>query len=375
MPFKVGASILHCAVMTARRPLPDWMPIMNRRMARGDYQPSYAEREITEQVDLCDAAGRLNPAAVGWARQPIIRGNLSGHWPRKKRWNFWNWICPRFVFSVTLADIDFAAFCAVSFTDFESGENVSGTALARPQSFTMPEQVERSVSFRGRSTEYDNINEGGDIEIHFNGRAKDGTQLFADFHVRKPPRHESLTVVVPWTPTRFQLNCKENTLPCEGAVTVGNRRYVMDPNDCHAVQDFGRGIWPRRSFWNWAVCTGVQDGRRIGVNMGGKWTTGTGANENAICVDGRLYKVMQDLQWEYDPSAAMQPWRVRSTHSDAIDLVLHPIVAPSSRLNVGVLSTGGVCAFGTWSGTIHVDGDVIRIDNLIGWAEEFAHRW
>ena len=162
----------------------------------------------------------------------------------------------------------------------------------------MPEQVERPVRFHGGSMEYTNSNDGGDIEVHFDGLAKDGTKLTADFVVRKPPGHESLTVVVPWSATRFQMNCKENTRPCEGSVTVGSRRYVMDPNDCHAVQDFGRGMWPYRSFWNWAVCTGVQDGRRVGINMGGKWTTGTGANENAICVDGRLYKVMEDLTWQ-----------------------------------------------------------------------------
>jgi len=348
---------------------------MNARMTQGDYRPIYVEREITEAVDLCDDNGRLNPAAGGWARHPLIRANLSGHWPRKKRWNFWNWICPRFVLSATLADIDFAAFCAVSFTDFETGETVAGTAFTRPHSFAMPEQVERLVHFHGRSMEYTNSNDGGDIEVHFNGVAKGGTKLVADFVVRKPPGHESLTVVVPWTSARFQMNCKENTRPCEGSVTVGGRRYVMDPKDCHAVQDFGRGMWPYRSFWNWAVCTGVQDGRRVGINMGGKWTTGTGANENAICLDGRLYKIMEDLTWHYDTSVALRPWHVRSAHSDVLDLTLHPIVAPSSNLNLGILSTGGVCAFGRWKGTIRVDSHVIHIKDLIGWAEEFAHRW
>lgn len=361
--------------MAARKHLPDWMPIVNRRMAQGDYRPSYTEPEISEPVDLCDNSSGLNPAARGWARRPIIRANLSGHWPRKKKWNFWNWICPRFVFSVTLADIDFAAFCAVSFTDFESGETVSRQEFTWPHSFEMPEHVERPVHFRGRSMEYANINEGGDIQIRFSGRAKNGTKLSADFRVHKPPGHESLTVVVPWTASRFQLNCKENTRPCEGSVTVGDRRYVMDPNDCHAVQDFGRGMWPYRSFWNWAVCTGVQDGRRIGVNMGAKWTVGTGANENAVCVDGRLYKIMEDLTWDYDPSAAMQPWRVRSAHSDAINLILHPIAAQSSNLNLGLLATGGVCVFGLWKGTVRIEGAVIQINDLIGWAEEFAHRW
>jgi uncharacterized protein DUF2804 len=361
-------------MVTGRR-LPDWMPIMNARMTRGDYRPAYVEPEINAPVDLCDDDNRLNAAARGWARHPIIRANLSGHWPRKKKWNFWNWICPRFVFSVTLADVDLAAFCAVSFTDFETGESVSGTAFTRTHSFAMPEHVERPVRFHGGSMAYTNSNDGGDSTVHFDGLAKGGAKITADFVVRKPPGHESLTVVVPWTSTRFQLNCKENTRPCDGSLTVGGRHYVMDPNDCHAVQDFGRGVWPYRSFWNWAVCTGVQDGRSVGINMGGKWTTGTGANENAICVDSRLYKVMEDLEWQYDAGAAMQPWHVRAPQSNAIDLTLHPIVAPSSRLNLGVLSTGGVCAFGLWRGTIRVDGDVVRIDNLIGWAEEFAHRW
>jgi hypothetical protein len=355
--------------------LPDWMPTMNARMARGDYRPTYTEREIGAAVDLCDDSGRLNPAARGWARQPIIRANLSGHWPRKKKWNFWNWISPRFVFSVTLADIDFAAFGAVSFTDFATGETVGGQAFARPHSFVMPEQVERPVHFRAGSMEYANNNDGGDITVHFDGRSRDGTTIVADFVVHKPPGHESLTVVVPWNASRFQMNCKENTRPCEGSVTVGNRRYVMDPTDCHGVQDFGRGMWPHRSFWNWAVGTGVNDGRRIGINMGGKWTTGTGANENALCVDGRLYKIMEDLTWQYDTRSALELWHVRSPHSDAIDLTLHPIVAPASKLNLGLLSTGGVCAFGLWTGTIRAGGDQIRINDLIGWAEEFAHRW
>jgi hypothetical protein len=135
---------------------------MAGRMRRESYRPVYEEREVTTATDLCDAGGRLDPAAVGWSRAPLVRANLSGHWLRKKRWNFWNWISPRFVFSVTLADIDYAAFC-----------------------------------------------------------------------------------------------------------------YAMRPAECHGVQDFGRGIWPYRSFWNWGVASGVVDGVRIGVNVGGRWTTGT----------------------------------------------------------------------------------------------------
>jgi hypothetical protein len=344
-------------------------------MSAETFPAAYTEREIRIPIDLCDAGGRLNPAANGWARQPIVRANLSGHWPRKKRWNFWNWICRRYVFSVTLANIDYAAFCAFLFIDFERGDKLEGRAPAWPWSVEMPEHVERPVRFRGGSIEYSNANQGGDFDVHFKGRSRNGTQIAADFVVRKPPGNESLTVVVPWTRERFQLNCKENTRPCEGAVIAGGRRYEMDPNECHAVQDFGRGMWPYHSFWNWGVGTGMQGGRRIGINVGAKWTTGTGANENALCLDGRLHKIMEDLLWEYDSQSPMRPWRVRSVRSRTVDLTFQPIFEHRSKLDVGVLASGGVCVFGRWSGRIRAGGDEIDVTGLQGWVEEFSHRW
>jgi hypothetical protein len=358
-----------------RRRLPDHMPVMAGRMARGDYRDVYTEREVTRATDLCDAGGRLNPAAVGWSRAPLVRANLHGHWPRKKRWNFWNWISPRFVFSVTLADIDYAAFCQVTFIDFSTRRTVAGMALARPGSFAMPEHVARTVEFARGAFRYANVQDGGRMKVDFAGTGAGGEPITADFVVRTPPAHESLNVVVPWSATRFQLNSKHAALPCEGTVDVGGTGYVLDPRECHGVQDFGRGLWPYRSFWNWGVATGVQDGVRIGVNVGARWTTGTGVNENGLLIDGRLHKIMEDVRWEYDPDDWMRPWRVRAPHSGMLDLTLEPIVAHRTRTSLGLLSTGGVCCFGRWHGTIRVDGEDVRIRELVGWAEEFAHRW
>ena len=356
-------------------PLPEFMPIVADRIKSTDYPRAYDERELTKSVDLCDSHGRLNPEAVGWSRQPLVRANLNGHWPRKKRWNFWNWISPRFVFSVTLADIDYAAFCQMTFTDFESGQSLGAMAPAWPGSLNLPEHVDRSIAFRGRGIEYANLNEGRDIKVDFVGTAKSGERIVADFVMHQPPAHESLNIVVPWTRDRFQLNSKHNTLPCEGSVAIAGRRYEMNPSDCHGVQDFGRGVWPHRSFWNWGVATGVQDGKLVGINVGAKWTTGTGVNENALCIDGRVYKIMEDLTWRYDASNWRQPWRVHTEHSDALDLTLTPVTAHCPMLNFGVLRSGGVCAFGRWHGTLRFDGEEMRIRNLVGWAEEFIHRW
>ncbi len=355
------------------RVLPDVLPIVANRVQRAT--GVYAEPEITTAVDLCDAHGRLNPAAVGWSRKPLVRANLRGHWPRKKRWNFWNWIGPHFVFSVTLADIDYAAFCQATFIDFERKRTLGTMAIARPGSLALPEHVERTVAFRSRSMQYTNVQDGGDMQVGFSGTASSGESIVADFVVRCPSGQESLNVVVPWTSSRFQLNSKHNTLPCEGTVRVGDATYALRPDECHGVQDFGRGLWPYRSFWNWGVATGVVDGVRLGINVGGKWTTGTGVNENGILVDGRLYKIMEDVRWDYDPDDWMRPWRVTAPHTGMVDLVLTPIVPHRVRTSVGVLATSGVCCFGRWRGTVRVDGRELVVHDLAGWAEEFSHRW
>src|SRR5512139_1053681 len=288
--------------------LPDHLPILDRpkRPLPG---PVYVERELTSPVDLCDARGRLNPAAVGFSRRPLVRANLSGHWPRKKRWNFWNWISPDFVFSVTLADIDLVSFCSFSLTDFATGGHHGGASYGRSGRFALPEQVEASVAFRGGGLDYENRADGADLAVRFSGRAGDGAEVVADFAVRRPPGHESLNVVAPWTETRFQCNSKHAALPCEGEVRAGGRRYALDPRTCFAVQDWGRGLWPYRSCWNWGVATGYAGDVLLGVNVGAKWTTGTGSNENGILWNGRLHKVMEDLRWEYDAAEWRKPWR------------------------------------------------------------------
>jgi hypothetical protein len=358
-----------------RRPLPHHLPIIDKRLAGGDRPDVYVEPELTHAADLCDARGRLDPAAVGWSRVPLVRANLRGHWPRKKRWNFWNWISPRFVFSVTLADVDYAAFCQVTFIDFGTGRTLAGTALARPGSIAMPEHVDRTIRFHGRSMRYENVQEDGRMTVHFDGTTSSGERIVAAFVVHRAPGEESLNVVVPWSTTRFQLNSKHAALPCEGVVDVAGVRYVMDPRECHAVQDFGRGVWPHRSFWNWGVATGVVDGVRLGVNVGARWTTGTGVNENGVLVDGRLHKIMEDVRWDYDPGDWMRPWRIHAAHSGMIDLTLEPVVAHRTKLSLGVLATGGVCCFGRWRGIVRVDGTELALRDVVGWAEEFAHRW
>jgi hypothetical protein len=358
-----------------REPLPDCLPIVAERRRAADYRARYEEPQVSRAVDLCDARGRLNRDAVGWSRSPLVRANLRGHWPRKKRWNFWNWISPQFVLQATLADIDYAAFCQVWFADFASKRTAQATGIALPGRLRMPEQVTDSIAFSGRGLTYSNTYAGGERHIALRAGLGGGEQLDADFVVRTPPGHESLNIVVPWSDRRFQLNCKENTLPCVGTLRVGAAHYALEPETCHGVQDFGRGLWPYRSWWNWGAGSGMQDGRSVGINVGARWTTATGVNENALCIDGRLHKVMEDLRWRYDREDWMRPWQVVAEHSGMLDLTFDPLLAHRVSTGMGPLRSGGVCCFGHWRGTLRVAGEELQIRDLIGWAEEFNHRW
>ena len=71
----------------------------------------HAEREIVLPTALCDKKGDLNPEAIGFARKPIIDCNLSGHFLRKKKWNYWCVYGEEILFSATISHLDYAAVC------------------------------------------------------------------------------------------------------------------------------------------------------------------------------------------------------------------------------------------------------------------------
>src|SRR5262249_52293380 len=154
-------------------------------------------------------------------------------------------------------------------TDLRDGAHFAGASYGRPGRIALAEEVEASVAFTGGGIEYTNRPDGNDLEVRFDGRTRDGTLIAADFTVRQPRGQESLNVVVPWSTSRFQCNSKHAALPCLGEIrTDGGRRYVLDPRTWFGVQDWGRGMWPYRSFWNWGVATGFAGGVLVGVNVG-----------------------------------------------------------------------------------------------------------
>lgn len=149
--------------------------------------------------------------------------------------------------------------------------------------------------------------------------------------------------------------------------------HTVADGDSWAVLDHGRGRWPYAVHWNWGAGSGLVDGRVIGVQVGGRWTDGTGSTENALVVDGRVHKISEELSWRYDTRDWLAPWRVRG---DLADLTFTPFWNHSSATNLGVLAQRANQCFGHWTGWMRDDaGEPVSVDGVLGWAEDVHNRW
>jgi|CXWL01.1.fsa_nt_gi hypothetical protein len=339
------------------------------------------EPELTGPIDLCDASGRLNRDAVGWSRHPLHTNNLTGHNPRKKRWNYWAVHDDRIFFSATIADVDHYVLAFVYFLEFETQRFIERTAILPPGALDLPPTVRESVIFEQGGRRVALISEKRGTRIQVDWPDFGDVALHADLLAEQPAKHETLNVVIPWSRDRFQFTSKQNTLPVSGAIDLGGEVFKMKRSSSWGVLDYGRGVWEYSTAWNWgAFSTRLPDykderGRTLGLNLGSKWTDGTGMTENGICLDGTLSKLGEDIPFVYDESNFMKPWRIKAK-SKRVDLKFVPFYERVAKAKTGALSSEVHQMFGRYTGTVVPDtGETIAIADVFGWIEEHKARW
>jgi hypothetical protein len=334
---------------------------------------------------LLAADGRLTQA--GWSRQPLLDCNLEHarfhalrflQRFRIKRWDYYGITTPRHFFSATLADLGYAGQVFIYLIDFATGEYHEAT-------LTVP--FSKGIALPRNSTGGDSAFDNGQVRLVFHDEPEmrrisvawpqfAGKDLAADFVLLLPAAHESMTIVIPMNnPRRFYYNRKINCLPAEGHLTWGSARLEFTPSTSLGNLDWGRGIWDYRSFWVWASASGFQpDGRTIGLNLGFGFGDTSKATENALILGGRVHKLGQ-VDFQYSPQNFKQPWKMSSPEG-RLQLEFTPFVERVARTNLLLIASEVHQMFGRYRGTVVADdGETIRIDGLIGWAEEHHARW
>ncbi|MGH1564671.1 DUF2804 family protein [Mumia sp. DW29H23] len=351
---------------------------LRQRLARAAGGPALPvpvhEREITAPVSLTRPDGRLNPDAVGWTRTPQVitdgigRGRVGRG--RNKRWEYWAVTTPTHIASLVVSDIDYAAVHGIWLLDRATGETISHDAICvLGRSATLPGTLGAGPA-RARTKQVQIAID--EVEGGTRLRAR-GERIALDVLAHRPAGHECLGVVVPWTDRLFQYTVKDVARPATGTVSVDGVAYVVPEGESWATLDHGRGRWPYAVTWNWGAGSGRTGGRPIGIQVGGTWTDGTGSVENSLLVDGRLSKISEELVWSYDTDDWMAPWRVTG---ETVDLTFTPFHVKAAATDLKVFSSRTHQCFGHWSGAVRDEGGAwIRVDEIVGWAEEVHNRW
>jgi hypothetical protein len=98
------------------------------------------------------------------------------------------------------------------------------------------------------------------------------------------------------------------------------------------------------------------------------------AGENALILDNRIHK-MEQIQFNYLSGDYMKPWKFNDS-AGRLNLVFTPFKDRTARTNLSVINSEVHQMFGRYNGEVVSDqGEIVKIKDLIGFAEEHKARW
>lgn len=343
------------------------------------------QNEITKSGNLLNSEGKL--AQVGWARQQNLDCNLekANFYALKflqkfriKRWDYYGVFTPNRYFSATIADLGYAGNIFVYTIDFESKEmHEEGIVIPLGKGITLPRNSASGNSyFSNKNISLEFIVEPNQRKLLVSWPGFHNQRgIEAEISLTAPENQESMNIVIPIKGNRFYYNRKINSLPASGSITYDGQEEILTPDTSIGSLDWGRGVWEYSSFWQWASASGFHDdGRTIGLNMGGGFGDTSQATENAFILDGVIHKLDQ-VSFAYDTEDYMKPWRFKDNQG-RLDLIFTPFKERVAQTNLGIIFSEVHQIFGRYSGEVICDdGEKLEINNLVGFAEDHIARW
>ncbi|MED1945770.1 MULTISPECIES: DUF2804 domain-containing protein [Brevibacillus] len=333
------------------------------------------EKELTQPLSLCDQNGRLLPEAVGWSRYPLHDCQFSRHWLRRKKWNFWFITAPECAMSIAMVNLDYAGIVFVHFIDLTTGETADN-AVTVPfgAGIRLGAAVDEPCHFASRKLSVSFLPKASGTSVEATAICPGDKHLSLNIVIDPPA--ESLNVVIPWSAERFQFTSKQAARPVHGTIAYNGKSYLLDRQNAFASLDFGRGVWPYHTRWNWTTCSFRHAEGVAGFNFGRGWTDGTGMTENGLMIDGVLYKLSEQIRFTYDPDNRMLPWTLASEESSAVRLTFTPLFIRTEHKNFVLVRTTLHQVIGRYDGTLSTpDGKIITVQSKIGICEEQNARW
>ena len=190
---------------------------------------------------------------------------------------------------------------------------------------------------------------------------------------------ESMVICTPFDkPGCFYFNQKINCMRARGQVRLGEKTYVFDPADSFGVLDWGRGVWTYHNTWYWGSASGQVEGVPFGWNIGYGFGDTSAASENMLFYGGKAHKLSQvrfHIPQREGRDDFLSPWCFTSDDG-RFEMKFVPILDRAACTDVKLIKSDQHQVFGRFTGTATLDdGTVIRVRDMIGFAEKVENKW
>jgi Protein of unknown function (DUF2804). len=343
------------------------------------------DHEITKQIPLLKKDGTLTEP--GWARTPMFlydRKAIRANAFRIKEWDYYAILNTKkqYAIAATISDLGYAGLFSISFTDFKEKKSTqvdsvkmltfhhTGLAASSGEDSYLRYFDDKMVlSFIKKGNKRRLIISAPTLVLP-NG----DVGLKCELTLTQSIKMESINIATSWKEkkTAFYLNEKVVGMPCSGSVRSGAELEELERSETFGILDWGRGRWTYRNRWYWASGCGMQNGKNFGFNFGYGFSDRSMATENALFLDGVLYKV-HEMKFEIEEDHA-KPWIMKDGEG-LVNLVFTPIAPRTAVVKVGPIHSDQKQYFGFYNGTVKIDGTPFRVENLMGFAEDVYNRY
>lgn len=343
------------------------------------------QKELTNAGPLLNERGELCEA--GYARRLIKaydRRAIKAATHRIKEWDYYLIMNGRWGVALTIDDNSYMGLLGFSLLDF-----------SRPWEHT----CNIIYPFPGGKTGFPASSAEGDVAVKRKNAdfcfkvLPDGTRkltawvqnfmnkkpIAAEFTLTEEPV-DSMVIVTPFAEDKkaFYYNQKINCMKAAGRVEFDGQVIEFDPEESYATLDWGRGVWTYKNTWYWGSGNGTVEGRPFGFNIGYGFGDTSAASENMLFYDGTAHKLEQLtflIPQKDGKDDFMSPWKFTSSDG-RFEMDFTPVLDRASCTNVGIICSDQHQVFGYFNGTARLDdGRVLKIENLLGFAEKVYNKW
>lgn len=338
------------------------------------------QTEIIEPSDVFSKDGSL--IQRGWARKPLLKYNkesIGKGWARIKEWDHFSVLNDKFGFQLTIGDIGYLTQMSYVWLDFE---NKQREGKGQFKFFTKSKLLPRS-SLEDSLIEFPSKKFTATIEKKGNQRILTiDDPTFIDkgmkgtIALNDKPEWDNTVVMTGYKedPRLFYYNHKINMMPAEGSIQIGEKSYSFEPESSFGLMDWGRGIWPYHTHWLWGSACGMVEEVPVAFNIGYGFGDLSTHTENILFYEGKAHKI-DEVTFHHEDRDPTKPWNFTS-NDDRFNMTLIPLIPHKEKLNFGLIYLNSALLHGLYTGDIVLDnGEKIRIENMLGHAEDIFWRW